>query len=330
MLRQSQSFQSYNPIGQVSPKHHHHHHHFDAYHHHHHHSHQTSTASSSPSTASLNYNFPSSQHSSSASTKTSSGNFSSSVQELNSSPGTHASWMSRNHDKPKQQHSYGDQDQTAAQHYANETKPSTVEHEDAANEQSMKMVFKQENVSKSDYYDAKSTFELDAERSRDNLIMPKDDSKYLPYSSSTIKSKSSLEPKTEAKTHRISTDFTVDNMKKEQHDLNFSHYQPPPPLAPAPLDINPKPLRYPQDMYQSDYFNSFPYTDTQQQQQQTTASFLPTATAAPFQPYNMYSHKSQQHHNLTNFEQKIPLHKYPTGKVERIDEVELCKLPTSK
>lgn len=319
MLRQGQSFQSYNPIGQLSPKHHHH---FDAYHHHH----QTSSSSSS-----LNYNFPSSQQS--VSTKSHNFANNSQQQELNSSPTTgsssSSSWMSQR-DKAKH-HTYGEHDQTTV-YGSSETssKPNDALEDEQANEQSMKMVFKQENLSKSDYYDTtKSTFDLESERSRDNLMSKENDnSKYLPTygsSSSPIKSKSMDQQKqveaSKSTSHR--SDFNSDNMKKEttHHDdkdyHNFSHYPTPTP----PIDT--KPLRYPQDMYQSDYFNNFPsYSDAQQQH----SSFLPPqpTTPAPFQPYNMmYSQKP----NLTNFEQKIPLHKY--SKVDRIDD-ESCKLPSSK
>lgn len=349
MLRQSQSFQSYNPIGQLSPKHH-----FDAYHHHHHHQ-----------SSSLNYNFPSSQHSKSHNFNT--------HQELNSSPSTSlassASWMNRLNEKTKH-HSYGDQDQTIA-HYSetskgvgemndNQNSINNPSGDETPNEQSMKMVFKQENISKSDYYDTKSTASsfsvenncsLESERNRDNSsnLLPKDDNKYLSPYGSPIKKSHSEHSKTAEhsdKSLRTSNDF-ADNLKKEHQDdkeyHNFSHYQSPPATQ---LDINSKPLRYPQDTQQSDYFYNFPYNELQQQQQlhnqttnssssliQSQNSFLPPQPAStPFQPYNMYSPKSSTaQHNLTNFEQKIPLHKYPTGKQhsDRIDD-ENCKLPTSK
>lgn len=332
MLRQSQPYQTphFNPISQISPKHHHHHS-FDSYH----------------QTSSLNYGFPSSQQSLSAKT-----NFNS--QESNSSLVSNASWGNRANEKPKHHQSspYGEQESTlsnftetpkASNEIGNQNSTGT----ETTNEQSLKMVFKQENVPKPDYYESKTSFsDLDHERNRDNTTanLNQKDDKYLTSFSPIKKSTSSIDPnvvdphhsidmkpKTKFENHDSESskhlrDFQHDNMKKEHEEKeyhNFPHYQP-------QLDINSsKPLRYAQEstQQQPDYFYNFPYHEptlnhTPSSTPLQTQSCVPPQST-PFQPYiNMYSQKSS---NLTNFEQKIPLHKYP-----KPTDDENCKLPSKK
>jgi hypothetical protein len=353
MLRQNQPYQTphfHNPISQIqSPKHHHS---FESYH----------------QTSSLNYGFPSSQQSLSSKSSSFANNNSSSSQESNSL--SNASWGNRTlnlNEKPKHHQSspYGEQESTLS-NFNEQTTPkitneignqnSTGSETSNEQQQSLKMVFKQENVSipKSDFYEPKIPFSvenncsLDHERNRDNAstnLNQKDDKYLTSFSPIKKQQQQSIDPnvvdhqqsidnmKSKSKYENHENDSSKhirdfqDNVKKENEEKeyhNFPHYQH---NIPSQLDINTKPLRYNQDSQHSDYFYNFPYHD--QQHNQTTSSSTPLQTqpcvlpqSTPFQPYinSMYPQKSS---NLTNFEQKIPLHKYP-----KPADDENCKLPS--